>query len=872
MGRTAARFLVALLVAAALWVPAAANPLGIPDTEYGALVALYNSLDGPNWTQRGNWLTAAKPWFGVTVEAGHVTAIALNGNGLSGGLPAQIGGLPNLTYLDLGTNAISGPIPAQIGSLSEMTCLYLGDNRLTGSIPAELGGLSRLEELDLGGNQLAGAVPEWLGGVPGLSHLDLGSNQFTGEIPSAIGSLLNLQVLNLRENQLTGPIPSEIGGLYELAELDLGCNRLSGGIPAWISSLSNLLYLDLGGNLLTGQIPAEIGYLYNLSGLYLDGNQLSGPMPAELGNLWGLWSLDLSHNELSGPIPAEIGRLSNLHHLDLGSNGFTGPIPAEIGSLLSLDLLDLSQNQLSGTIPTALGALPNLWHLALSSNGLTGPIPEEIYDLTNLWHMDFSGNRLTGSLPAKIGRLANLGCLDLGGNLLTGAIPTAIGGLENLTELDLSANQFSGQIPAQLCDIAGLTSLRLSRNRLTGAIPEQIGLVPGLRTLELEDNRLDGAVPDAVCGLTELATLRLGRNRLAGQIPTGLAYLSKLLPAGEGETIFGYNALFSDDPALDAFLQAKDPGWDLTQTVAPAGVLAKPAGSGSAAVSWIPIAYTSDPGRYELGFGASPYGPFTFPAANRTTSKTASSMPVAGLPAGAVYVVVRTLTPAHGLNQSDVTSLPSLPSLVAPTPSAGMPKLTADFAPVVTTPAAVTAVFGADFYIEDPLRTWGIRARLKGHGLSEGDLTQVRGTVRTAGTGERYIEAASAPSGDSAEVGPLGVPIRALCGTGWRFDPGTAIGQMGMAGGFGLNTVGLLVRTWGTVTQTGAGYLYIDDGSGLRDGTLSGSEENVGVRIKCDPAGYSRGMALSVTGASSCFCDAAGLHPLIRPAAVAAQD
>jgi len=31
-------------------------------------------------------------------------------------------------------------------------------------------------------------------------------------------------------------------------------------------------------------------------------------------------------------------------------------------------------------------------------------------------------------------------------------------------------------------------------------------------------------------------------------------------------------------------------------------------------------------------------------------------------------------------------------------------------------------------------------------------------------------------------------------------------------------------------------YLYVDDSSMLRDGTLTGEEENVGVRVICDPA------------------------------------
>lgn len=32
----------------------AENPLGVPDSEYSALVALYSATDGPNWTNSTN--------------------------------------------------------------------------------------------------------------------------------------------------------------------------------------------------------------------------------------------------------------------------------------------------------------------------------------------------------------------------------------------------------------------------------------------------------------------------------------------------------------------------------------------------------------------------------------------------------------------------------------------------------------------------------------------------------------------------------------------------------------------------------------------------------------------------------------------------
>ena len=90
-----------------------------------ALRALYESTDGPNWTDSTNWLTAAPlgDWYGVeTDDAGWVTELVLDGNNLM------------------------GTIPAEIGHLEALDVLALGDSNLTGSIPPELGKLARLED------------------------------------------------------------------------------------------------------------------------------------------------------------------------------------------------------------------------------------------------------------------------------------------------------------------------------------------------------------------------------------------------------------------------------------------------------------------------------------------------------------------------------------------------------------------------------------------------------------------------------------------------------------------------------------------------------------------------------------------------------
>ena len=338
-----------------------------------ALVALYDSTDGANWTDNTNWLAGpVSTWFGITgVSLGRVTQVQLIQNNLVGTIPPDVGDLTNLTRL------------------------LLDGNILTGSIPTEIGNLTNLTDLDLENNQLSGPIPTEIGNLNNLQFLRLKFNQLTGTIPSEIGNLTNLKLLVLRGNQLTGSIPTEIGNLANLTNLDLAINQLTGSIPTGIGNLTNLLTLRLYQNQLSGPISSEIGNLMNLIDLDLDRNQLTGSIPTEIFNLTNLTELDLSFNQLTGPIPTQIGNLTNLTRLQLSANQLTGAIPTEIGNLTNLTLLRLEFTQLTGPIPTEFGNLTNLRTLYLFNNQLSDAVPASIVNLSNLQTLYVYNNQLT---------------------------------------------------------------------------------------------------------------------------------------------------------------------------------------------------------------------------------------------------------------------------------------------------------------------------------------------------------------------------------------------------------------------------------------------------------------------------------------------
>lgn len=186
----------------------------------------------------------------------------------------------------------------------------------------------------------------------------------------------------------------------------------------------------------------------------------------------------------------------------------------------------------------------------------------------------------------------------------------------------------------------------------------------------------------------------------------------------------------------------------------------------------------------------------------------------------------------------------------------GEAKAAYDGASVSLTGKKVTGVFAGYFYVEETDRSSGVRV-ISDVPVSEGQLASVAGVLRNT-DGEREILASSVTrSDDPGFIDPLGMQSRFTGGGGLGFQPGVVdfvqptLWQQRYS--TALNNIGLLVTTWGRVTGKGDGYLYVDDGTTLRDGTLTGEDEDIGVRVICDPASYSAGDFLIVTGISSCF-------------------
>jgi len=683
---------------------------GIPAAERAALIEMYNSTDGANWTNNTNWLGDAGTectWYGVTCEGNHVTEINLSKNKLVGTIPASVGDFASLRMLslnnsydqpdDVNNNKLTGSIPPKMGSLSNLRGLYLFLNQLSENIPKELGNLSSLIDLGLQDNQLSGSIPPELGSLTNLQDLRLHTNQLTGSIPPELGSLTNLTKLWLGDNQLTGTIPSELGNLINLTSLGLSFNQLDGAIPEELGDLVNLTELILQVNELSGTIPPALGNLGNLTVLHLNNNLLTEAIPPEFGNLTELTVLFLHNNHLSGSIPAALGGLTNMTHLYLSANQLSGSIPSEFQNFTNLEAGELFLNcnalyttdsdlrtflnskqydgdwestQTLAPLNLAIGtpaetSVPLTW-TAITYTGDTGGY--EIYYATT------SGGPYTLFETTADKTVETI--------TVTGLEPetTYYFRLRTVTQpyehnqntvyseytAEVSATTAADTpgIPAAerqaLIDLYNSTDGENWRNNTNwlgelGTECTWYGVNCNSEkkyviNINLPFNQLRGSIPPSFGSLSNLTHLVLKSNQLTGTIPPELNNLSNLVVLA-----LQYNSLCTEDASLRTFLDNKSNGWEKRQTIAPKNLAIETRYETSILLTWTPITYVSDTGGYEVEYTTASDGTYTM--FGTTADKTVKSMRVTGLNPGTTYYFrVRAKTGPHAYNQNTLYS------------------------------------------------------------------------------------------------------------------------------------------------------------------------------------------------------------------------
>lgn len=164
-----------------------------------ALIAFYNSTDGPNWTKNTNWCSdlPLNQWYGIEAVGNKVTRIQIRDNNLHGPIPEEFGDLTSLTYIDLTYNSITGELPESMAKLTNVAHLRLGANEITKIPESMIKAMTKLVEVNMFGNKLTELSPLWAERLDGIEdtpkhiyngNFDFSTNRITGKLPKEITS------------------------------------------------------------------------------------------------------------------------------------------------------------------------------------------------------------------------------------------------------------------------------------------------------------------------------------------------------------------------------------------------------------------------------------------------------------------------------------------------------------------------------------------------------------------------------------------------------------------------------------------------------------------------------------------------------------
>lgn len=556
-----------------------------------ALIALYNSTDGDNWTESWDLDENVFFWEGVVISsAGRVLSVDLIENNLIGTIPSEIGNLTALRNLDVSLNQISGSLPSEIGDLVALEIMGFEFNTIAGNLPPEIGNLTSLEQINFDGNSLSGSLPPEMGALTALTDISFASNNFTGPIPPEFGSMSSLERLTINDNDLEGVIPAELAELTELRALSLIGNRLTGDVPAGFANLNFLENLVLGDNAFTGlpdlsnldfqllvvefnsldfgdilpniseltsyEPQADIGDPLTLVGTAGQNLDLITDTPDDGSNEYQWFKGDTPIDgatsatftlAYTGSADEGLYRcdVTNIGAPDLTLNRFISVVDQaaterpDYAALKALFYATGGNNWLSSTNWLTSEPFENWYglrtnddgrviHMDLEFNNLIGSLPEEFGDIDQLENLLLRLNEISGELPASFWTLSNLRQFILTDNQFSGEIPPEVEGLTNISGFWLDGNNLSGELPNELINLTKLTFLALSNNDFTGGVPSFLGEIKELQFLGLAEMDLGGELPSELGQLSSLTGLRIGNNNLSGEIPSELGALTAM--------------------------------------------------------------------------------------------------------------------------------------------------------------------------------------------------------------------------------------------------------------------------------------------------------------------------------------------------------
>ncbi|RIJ46633.1 T9SS C-terminal target domain-containing protein [Maribellus luteus] len=500
---------------------------GTPRKEYEALVDLYESTNGNNWTNNSNWLDTTvsfNEWHGITLDdEGHVKYILLLDNNLSGYIPKSIGSLKQLSAINISRN--------QIGKIAQ------NQDYTKTSIPEEIGSLSNLIQLTLDYNSLQFADLEPILSWPNFGNIrSFTCKHQSPKINSVMKEANPGETININlQNYLRAPSDQYqwVKGSEIIANANDSVFTISNITPSdeanYYCIITNSKFPDM--EITNYGTTLKVKYIRGAGVPISEYKALEAFYNATNGDGWKSntnW-LDTINYTVADWVGIRV-KNGHVYELNLDSNNVVGQIPARFYDLRYLESIGMVQNQLAGSVSDLLKYFKMLKTISLGYNKLEGTIPKEISELSQLWYMGLNNNKISGSIPMEISQCKALTIINLKQNNIGGEIPVEIGVLHKLRSLILSNNSITGVIPSSIGNLSELKVLDLSNNQLIGPIPAELGNLEKIYRLDISGNIFgqpsgtksahiklaenNRQIPDALESILGLDTLHLQNNQL----------------------------------------------------------------------------------------------------------------------------------------------------------------------------------------------------------------------------------------------------------------------------------------------------------------------------------------------------------------------
>ncbi len=422
-----------------------------PDPMRVALIKLYESTNGDNWTNNTNWCSD-KPvtkWYGVGIWDDRYV-ISLGNNNLTGKIDQTF---PDDVKLEL--NVYDNQLTSlNISDCTALEFLSCDNNQLTS---LSVSNCNALTYLGCFNNQLTSLD---VSGCTALTNLGCNNNQLTS---LDVSNCTALEILSCYNNQLTS---LDVSGRTTLTIFSCHSNQLTSLDVSGCTSLEQL-YCD--DNQLTS---LDVSDCTSLVHLQCNNNQLTSLI---VSGCTSLETLSCPNNQLTS---LNVSGCTSLKSLHCGGNQLTS---LDVSDCMSLGYLDCNNNHLTSLDVSGLG------YLNCSNNQLTSL---DVSGCKWLGYLDCSNNQLPSLDISSCTSLADLYCSN-------NQLPSLdVSSCTSLVTLWCSSNQLTS------LDVSGCTSLMSLYCYVNQLTSLDVSGCTSLLTLICHENQISSVIPDWFSQLT----------------------------------------------------------------------------------------------------------------------------------------------------------------------------------------------------------------------------------------------------------------------------------------------------------------------------------------------------------------------------------